>query len=659
MGRGMLAVKTEEGEGAAEGSARPEGRGERSPCRPVGGKTLCGFKDAASLHKRAQELRDKYRVDSTGARGRSAVREYYKPLHIGVHPSNRDGSGLNGLRIDQLLESFKTWGFLLDEANHDAVIVLEKQRSIKITTYTRLLCKRDPRLKCPPDGGSALAGGSVAHSHIYQCLRNVLLRAPSKVVGFTDDRGRLSLEKIRTADPALYEACQTGLLCEALAADIEEEEPEGLRIIQASCNRKNDLAMKEHEMQVLARVNSACSEAMGKADAGGRVSCSFERVKELVQVYNPDLVESTAFVGLFGYCTELGVADISALAGSADESASLGAASGVPSLVRFHQEWVNPKVRRLRLDAIASLNALGARRPFLKVAVPKAAYACEDDKYLSDGKYINWFTPQTLKKNSERAEDALRYFHINVAPQLQGLSGAPHRLDVGAKLDEIDVAIARSFAEKDTDLSVAQTAGHYHSALAGLLPDGAMPEQPEWFEEPAVEDDAGGGSDDSDCDSSELEPVVLQFKDGVPLFEPEEKHKSNKCEVKKTLPWAVTIAAAPALARAREEIFAALWAAQSFIGCRSEDVVELVRQKGKPATVVAAKDLGVKTIKLVPLIASSSNVSDDKKKTSGVSMYDPESAFAGHKHLRILPSWSEESRKTIHKKLRSGRRFGQ
>ena len=221
------------------------------------------------------------------------------------------------------------------------------------------MCKRDQRLKCAPDGGSALAGGTVAHSHIFQALRNILLRAPSKVKRFTDDRGLLSLEKIRTEDPALYEACQTRLLCEALSPDIEVE-PDGLRIIQASCNRKNELAMAEHDMQVLARIDNACLEAMGKSDGSGETSCSFEKVKELAQVFNPDLVETTAFVGLFTYCTELGV-EKEGVDGSA-RAGGLGEASGVPSLIAFHREWVNAKVRRLRLDALASLHTFGARR---------------------------------------------------------------------------------------------------------------------------------------------------------------------------------------------------------------------------------------------------------------------------------------------------------
>ena len=96
------------------------------------------------------------------------------------------------------------------------------------------------------------------------------------------------------------------------------------------------------------------------------------------------------------------------------------------------------------------------------------------------------------------------------------------------------------------------------------------------------------------------------------------------------------------MARAREEIFSALWAAQEFIGCKSEADVRVVRQHGKSATLVAARDLGARTVHLVPLVTSSLSVVAEKK-TNAISLNDPSSALAGHAKLWLTQCWSDAS----------------
>ena len=560
-----------------------------------------------------------------------AKREYYKPLHVGVHCKNRDGTGLNGERIEQLLESFSVWGFLIDEANHDVVLVLEKKRSLEITLYTQAMCRRDKRLMCAPEEtAAALAGGTVAHSHIYQVLRNILLGAPSGVKKFTDERGRLSLEKIRTEDPALYEACQTGLLCEQLSPEIDDV-PDGLRIIQASCNRKNELAMHEHEVQVLARVNNACLEATAASeDMGGKVVCSFTQVKDRVQLFNPDLVQTRAFVGLFAFCTDLG---IDSMGGG---GLNLGTSSGIQSLIAFHREWVNPKVRRLRLDALASLHTLGSRRPFLKVAIPKAAYATLDEKYITEDQKIEWFTPKDLRQASERAEEALRFFHVDAAASIAAIT-----TDVDSKMNEIDVAIARSFIGKETEWSVEQAAGHFYVELGKVEAHSEpVPEPADWFTEP---EEGGGNDDEGDDDSSSNSTDacgVATFANGVAV-EAKDKKRGKRSTHQKELTWVDQVAEPLPLAAAREEIFSALWMAQKHIGCKDAEDVKIIKEKGKPAKLVASRDLPERAVCLVPVVASSLNIVATKKGATAIAL--PDSALAGTEEatLWLIPSWAD------------------
>ena len=167
-----------------------------------------GFQDAAMLHKVAAAYRVKYRIDSQGNTGAQASRERRHPLRVGVHPLNRDGSGLNSDRVDQVLFTFVKHGFLSDEADHDAVLVLETVGKSDITVYMYMymynkeLCLRDPQLAWPP-AEMPLEGGTIGHSHVNQVLRHILLQADTSISALAGPDKRIEHSLVNEKDPEL------------------------------------------------------------------------------------------------------------------------------------------------------------------------------------------------------------------------------------------------------------------------------------------------------------------------------------------------------------------------------------------------------------------------------------------------------------------------
>ena len=140
-------------------------------------------------------------------------------------------------RCEELLEAI-IGQFDPDEADHDSVCVEQGNKS-HITKWTQSTCDSQPTMSnvCP----HLLKDGSIGHTHLNQCLANVLGMAQVTRHGlkkYTDSTGRLSLTLVKAADPELGEYCQRGLSWERLAQKIEDEEPDGIILIQSLLNRK-------------------------------------------------------------------------------------------------------------------------------------------------------------------------------------------------------------------------------------------------------------------------------------------------------------------------------------------------------------------------------------------------------------------------------------
>ena len=116
----------------------------------------------------------------------------------------------------------------------------------------------------------------------------------------------------------------------------------------------------------------------------------------------PEFTSDKNFIDLYAFVVDLGGAQSTFL----------------QDLKSFHQRFVNPKLRRVRLDAFATANALPIEMPHLKVASLKYVYV---DAKLSHGYCVSVSLKamKTLAGTAEGraasavAEQILRFFHVD------------------------------------------------------------------------------------------------------------------------------------------------------------------------------------------------------------------------------------------------------
>ena len=94
----------------------------------------------------------------------------------------------------------------------------------------------------------------------------------------------------------------------------------------------------------------------------------------------------------------------------------------VKDLMAFHQQFVGPKIRCLRLNVFATMTEFGLKFPHLKIAGLKHANSC-DAKRVQNG-FCEPVTVKTVKdavakdgKVCQQAEDILRWFHVDCSRQ--------------------------------------------------------------------------------------------------------------------------------------------------------------------------------------------------------------------------------------------------
>ena len=313
---------------------------------------------------------------------------------VGFHPCNRDGQPPNGMRCLELCKDILSIGYDSGEADSGGIVVQEKPGSTRLHEFNTLACADDPLL-------SAVAGcisyGSLSHSHLHQILRNIKFGAKCTglpAVAGTDDC--FSMDLLRSVDPSFAHAAVTGLSWEVLSWKIEEEEPQACSIIQAAMNAKNGLFLLRHEMQAVASISTMLASS---AVVEQRLSVEVARVH--LHTTLPEFATDDNFVDLFRFCLDLG-----------------GSSAGFLHDARqFHERFVDPKCRRLRLAIFGHLNALPLEFPYLKIAGLKYVYA---SAALENGyckvpalKMFTALVKPDMEQTSAVAEDVLRHFHVH------------------------------------------------------------------------------------------------------------------------------------------------------------------------------------------------------------------------------------------------------
>jgi len=249
-----------------------------------------------------------------------------------------------------LLQEILNIGFDNEEANAGGVCVELRPGDTTVEVFNQDACEGDLRL-APVVTGS-ISYGTFSHNHFNQNLKNIEGRAQANIPAVCDGQGKLPLKKLRSVSEKFGEAVDKGLLWEVLSSRIESEEPQALNVVQATLNAKNGLFMLAHEMQALATLSSASSVL---AVAGCAVTRPMAREKLMETM--PEFANDEGILDAFRFVIDMGG----------------NAAPFLPDLRALHDKFVDPKLCRLRLSALARVNALPFAMPLTKVAAIKHA----------------------------------------------------------------------------------------------------------------------------------------------------------------------------------------------------------------------------------------------------------------------------------------------
>ena len=375
----------------------------------TGHKSKIGADDAAIV-RQAAAYRTKYKKQ---------MKIRIPVIQIGFHPANGHGQPPSASRCISLLQDILDIGFDAEEADNNAVCVEANRGDESIQEFNREAVDGIEAM-APIDCG-VIQYGSLSHSHLNQILKNLKAGAHAGIESICDGDGRLSLSKLRLKDVGFAAAVDGGLSWEVLDRKIQEEEPEALDIIQTALNAKNGLFLLAHEMQALAKL-SAITSALAQAGQQVAWASAQDRLRQTM----PGFAEDESFLELYRYVIDLG----------SDEAPFL------PNLKAFHCQFVDPKVRKIRLSAFGALNQLPEEFPHLKIAGLKFMYACDQTQVL------NGFCPQVSKSTINKlcndagmralthvGEEILRFFHVKCAEAIASVQNRQWKVRFLGNLD--------------------------------------------------------------------------------------------------------------------------------------------------------------------------------------------------------------------------------
>ena len=385
-----------------------------------------------SVHKKAAALRKKYVI------GKYRIR----PGLVGVHPSRPAGLAPSSGRCVSLLKSIIRDGYDAAEGDHAALCVQEALGPNHVQSFNDQALQGDPLLT-PSIEGVVAQYGSLSHSHLNQVFKNILGKLPLGIDAVCASDGRACMLKLKEVDEKLAEACDNGLFWEILSYKIMEEEPRGCEIIQAALNSKNAVALAYHEMELLSSLSQWCTKSSAMAE-----KLTYESAREAMALTYPDMVAGAEFVGTFKLVIDLGA----------------GKAPFLASLQGFAARFVNPQVRKLRMQAFSAVAALPDKVPRLKIAILKWAY-------MQEPKFGFCPVPDVSKfKNLaaaclEDAETNLHNVHVGLASVVEMFVDEYKKVQWLGNVDNKIAAVLMAAKGKETRVAIKDSMGQSLSVL--------------------------------------------------------------------------------------------------------------------------------------------------------------------------------------------------
>ena len=454
----------------------------------------------------------------------------------------------------------------------------QKPGTFTIAAFNLKACELDLYHAIPKD--KFICFGTLSHSHIHQVLKNIRAGMKGTTKSIVDQNGNYSLVMLRAADPTFALVIDTGLLWEVLSWKMDVEEPDACSIIQAAMNAKGALFMLQHEMQAFARLCCLASAIAEQKLASTSVANSIVEVarRQLRQTL-PQYADDEGFLHMYRFVVDLGASN----------------ESFCQDLLEFHQQWVNPEVRRIRLSVFGIMNMLPLHMPHLRVAGIKHVYSC-DPKFLKHGFCDNLSAKsvkEALQKHSataEFAEQVLYWFHTHT----RGLGTESFK--VVSVLDRDVFGAVIGVRGEDRKTQVSRAASKCFEKLQSLqvqLPPcpfalGGLAEPPATAGSPAA--------------VADLAPKLIRYENGKPVTSQDVVQQREFAE---KIMWAEFLKTKEVSQLTMDETDkASVMAALSRLGARlpMPDVALLRGGEEKRLRVVADKCFAVGDLVIAPLV---------------------------------------------------------
>jgi hypothetical protein len=204
------------------------------------------------------------------------------PGMVGVHSQNRDGLGVNGHDVHQLLSDIYDVGW--DESQIIA-ICSEADSAQQKSTVALMNSNRGILPQYPSE--ESIKYASLSATHTNQLLRCIINQMPHFDGRLTVD-GKLSTQKIGLQDESMASACIHGLQWTVIPDRVFKQHPKLAALIQAGMNAASQVARQESEVQVLRKLHTYWKQEASTCGPDDKVD--YNNVRRLVVRSKPPCV---------------------------------------------------------------------------------------------------------------------------------------------------------------------------------------------------------------------------------------------------------------------------------------------------------------------------------------------------------------------------------
>jgi hypothetical protein len=413
-------------------------------------------------------------------------------LLVGVHPTNRDGYGVNAMDVHTLMDDIFSIGW--DSAKVSALCVeVGSQDEQAIKQFNQKLVRESNGLLAP-DHIEQMRYSSLWGGHTNQILRAIKCGVCHSNPDMCVD-GLLDVHKVMKHDPDFGAAVMDGVQWLVIPSWLLQAHPTLATFLQSAGNAPGQVSKPEHEMQMLRKIHNCCMELRATSPQG-RVS--FEQVKSRVLKSKPPC--ASALPGMFNFVVRHGGGSGAVLL--LETEAFIRSHSA--SMVNLSPEMWEALAHDIKAHNQVSLFRHG---------VLKTLYMLHSSKTVVIGDVKKMGTKEMLSK--VLVADGILHEVREIARQ----NNIPHEVFV-AVMGTMDIEMVLFTMEKRHKMvqSFPSMASIAHNAIMGLNDKAALQIQSPWQ---AAAKDLSQGSDASTA-LLNADPIMREFDAEGKMLNPDQ-----------------------------------------------------------------------------------------------------------------------------------------